>query len=153
MTPLTTQSELTARLTRRHLLIGWSGLVIFLLLGILLETMHGVKAAYYLDTRNVTRRLMWTLAHTHGTLFSLVHIAFAISLGRIAVSSDACLRLASRGMTGALLLMPAGFFLGGLKFHGGDPGVGVFLVPIGALLMLLGTGSFLWGLWRGRRRG
>jgi len=120
------------------------------MLGILLETLHGVKAAYYLDTRNVTRRLMWTLAHTHGTLFSLVHIAFAVSVGRIAVSSEGCLRVASRGMTGALVLMPAGFFLGGLQFHGGDPGVGVFLVPIGGLLMLLGTGSLLWGLLRRR---
>jgi hypothetical protein len=33
--------------------------------------------------------------------------------------------------------MPGGFFLGGLVFYGGDPGLGILLLPVGALLLLL----------------
>jgi hypothetical protein len=142
-------SDLASRLTARHLRIGWAGLVVFIMLGIVLESLHGFKASYYLDTRNVTRRLMWTLAHAHGTLFSLVHIAFALSLSRIVAHPEKCLRLASRGLTGGLLLMPLGFFLAGIKFYGGDPGVGVLLVPVGAAFMLLGAVSFLVLCFRG----
>jgi hypothetical protein len=133
-------------------LIGWTGLLVFLALGVALELLHGFKADYYLDTRNTTRRLMWTLAHTHGTLFSLVNIAFAVSVSRITPAQEALLPWASCGLYGALLLMPLGFFLGGLKFYGGDPGWGIVLVPIGAALLLLGVGAFLVALFRSRGR-
>ena len=144
--------EFVNRLSRRHLLIGWTGLLVFLALGIALELLHGFKSDYYLDTRNTTRRLMWTLAHTHGTLFSLVNIAFAVSVSRITSAQETLLPWASRGLCGALLLMPLGFFLGGLKFYGGDPGLGILLVPIGATLLLLGVGAFLVALVRSRGR-
>ena len=39
------------------------------------------------------------------------------------------------------MLLPAGFLLGGLVIHDGDPGIGVLLVPVGALLLLYGVGS------------
>ena len=134
-------STAAARLSRRHLVIGWIGLLIFLTLGIILESLHGFKSAYYLDTRNVTRRLMWTLAHSHGTLFSLVNIAFALCVTRLAAPRERQLRIASFGLTGALALMPLGFFLGGLKLYGGDPGLGILLVPVGAVLLLMGVGA------------
>ena len=34
------------------------------------------------------------------------------------------------------MLLPGGFFLGGVTFYSGDPGVGVLLVPIGGVLLL-----------------
>ncbi|MEM7232453.1 MAG: hypothetical protein AAF517_09780, partial [Planctomycetota bacterium] len=37
------------------------------------------------------------------------------------------------------LLLPGGFFLGGVFFYSGDPGLGILLVPIGAILMLIGV--------------
>jgi len=126
------------------------GLLIFLTLGIVLETLHGFKAGYYLDTRNTTRRLMWTLAHTHGTLFSVVNIVFALSLARLGMTRDRPLRLVSFAFTGALVLMPLGFFLGGLKTYGGDPGPGILLVPVGALLLLAGVGAFTFDVIRNR---
>jgi hypothetical protein len=135
------------------LLIGWLALLFFLMLGIALEVLHGVKSGYYLDTRNATRRLMWTLAHAHGTLFSLVNIAFALSVSRLSREQARCVSVTSRGLTGALIVMPLGFFLGGLKLYGGDPGVGIFLVPVGALLLLLGVGAFVLGLLRSRAQG
>jgi len=36
------------------------------------------------------------------------------------------------------VLLPLGFFLGGFFTHGGDPGIGVFLVPAGELLLIAG---------------
>jgi hypothetical protein len=35
----------------------------------------------------------------------------------------------------AAVLLPAGFFLGGIVIYDGDPGLGVWLVPIGAALL------------------
>lgn len=142
----------TTTLANQHLLIGWSGLFLFLMLGIALEAMHGLKLPFYLDLRNATRRLMLTLAHTHGTLFSLVHIAFALTLTRFEALNPASLRRASKALNIALILMPLGFALGGIWLYGGDPGVGVFLVPFGALALLFGVGSFLFQLRSQTRR-
>src|SRR5262245_50656003 len=64
----------------RHRRFGWYALLIFSCLGVALETLHGLKVGWYLDTTNETRRLMWTLAHAHGTLLGLVHIALASSV-------------------------------------------------------------------------
>ncbi|HUF62446.1 MAG TPA: hypothetical protein VMN36_10265 [Verrucomicrobiales bacterium] len=125
-------------LIQKHLRIGWGGLLVFLSLGILLETLHGLKLDFYLDVRNSTRRLMWTLAHAHGALFSIIHIAFAATLPRLA-EGERALRLSSRSLTAALILVPAGFFLGGYGVKGGDPGLGIVLVPAGAIGLFLGV--------------
>ncbi len=125
------------RIVHRHLRFGWWSLLCFLSLGIALETMHGFKMGYYLDTNNETRRLMWTLAHTHGTLLSIVHLVFASTLRILPQENSKLQRLASPCLCGASILMPGGFFLGGLIFYGGDPGIGILLLPVGALLLLL----------------
>ena len=125
----------------RHLRFGWWSLLVFATLGLLLESFHGFKVRAYLDVSNETRRLMWTLAHAHGTLVALVHIAFALTLRAV---PDLDLRhppLVSRALMGASMLLPGGFFLGGVQFYAGDPGLGVLLVPIGAALLL--TAIFL----------
>ena len=125
------------RIVHRHLRFGWWSLLCFLSLGIALEAMHGFKLGYYLDTNNETRRLMWTLAHTHGTLLSIIHLVFAATLRLLPQENPKLQRFASPCLCGASILMPGGFFLGGLVFYGGDPGLGVLLLPVGALLLLL----------------
>ena len=120
-----------------HLKIGWWSLLLFLSLGILLEMFHGLKLGLYLDVSNETRRLLWTLAHAHGTLLSLVNLAFAASLQLFAYEDDGALQLASRCLVGATILRPGGFFLGGAVIYDGDPGLGVLLVPVGAVLLAL----------------
>ncbi len=133
----TSNDESNTQLIQRHLLIGWGGLLLFLSLGIVLETMHGLKMDFYLDLRNEARRLMWTLAHSHGTLFSIINIIFALTLSVVGRSSSSGLTFVSWMLVGAITLMPTGFFLGGLVLTGSEPGVGVFLVPVGALLLLM----------------
>jgi hypothetical protein len=125
-----------AALAHRHLRFGWWTLLLFLTLGLVLEALHGFKIGAYLNPSNDTRRLVWTLAHAHGTLFGLLNIAFAFSVGRTPDWPARPRAIASACLRGATLLMPAGFFLGGVRVYAGDPGVGIVLVPVGGLLLL-----------------
>src|SRR5688572_3702087 len=63
---------------RRHLRYGWWALLLFASLGLLLESLHGLKVGAYLDVSNETRRLMWRLAHAHGALLGVLHILFGL---------------------------------------------------------------------------
>lgn len=123
------------RLSLRHLRFGWSSIALFGAIGLVLETLHGFKVGAYMDVSNETRRLMWTLAHAHGTLLGLVHLGLAFTI-QSAGLTGARLERASACVCAAGLLLPTGFFLGGLQFYSGDPGLGIGLVPVGALLAL-----------------
>ena len=122
---------------RRHLRFGWWMLLVFAGLGLALESLQGFKVAAYLDVSNETRRLMWTLAHAHGTLLAVINILFALTVRMSAPATFPGVRPISAGLIAATVLLPGGFFLGGVVFYSGDPGVGVLLVPIGAVLLLL----------------
>ena len=125
----------------RHLRFGWWSLLVFLSVGFCLELLHGFKAGFYLDVTNETRRLMWTLAHAHGTLLGLVHVAWALCLRAFPDLGDGNRRMASRCLVGASVLLPGGFFAGGVQLYGGDPGLGIAAVPAGAAC--LATAVFL----------
>jgi len=122
---------------RSHLRFGWIGLLVFATLGGTLEALHAWKSGAYLGVGNETRRLMWTLAHAHGVGLSLLHIGFATTLKLLFETLTPRLQLASRLLTWATLLLPGGFFLGGVVTYDGDPGLGVLLAPVGALLLWL----------------
>jgi hypothetical protein len=107
----------------------------FGLFGLVLETLHAFKTSAYLDVSNEPRRLMWTLAHAHGTLMGLIHIGFAATLGFWNVRAPQA-RQISTALIAATVLLPGGFLLGGIRFYGGDPGLGVALVPVGAGLLV-----------------
>jgi hypothetical protein len=122
--------------SRRHLRFGWWSLLVFATLGLVLESLHGFKVRAYLDVSNETRRLMWTLAHAHGTLLAVIHIVFGLTLRGGSAPALANPRLISASLYAASVLLPGGFFLGGVVFYAGDPGVGVLLVPAGGVLLL-----------------
>ncbi len=136
-------------LPRRHLKQGWTLLLLFLSLGILLEAMHGFKLGWYLDVSNETRRLMWRLAHAHGVLLALVHIAFGLTVNQIGpslASGSRWTKRASRALTIASLLLPGGFLLGGVIVHEADPWIGILLVPLGALALFFAVASVAFGI-------
>jgi hypothetical protein len=112
-------------------------MLIYLTFGMVLESFHGFKLFWYLDLSNSTRRLMFTLAHSHGTLLGLLNVAFALTLPHLPDWEVGQARLAGRCLLLASLLMPAGFFLGGLVVYGGDPGLGILLVPVGAVCLVV----------------
>ena len=126
---------------RRHFGFGWWSLLCFLTLGFVLELLHGFKIGLYLDVSNETRRLMWTLAHAHGALLGLVHILYALCLRLFPGVAAGSQRSVSWSLIGASVLLPGGFFFGGVSFYSGDPGLGILAVPVGATL--LGIAVFL----------
>jgi hypothetical protein len=127
--------------SRRHLSFGWWSLLIFATLGLALESLHAFKVPGYLDVSNETRRLMWTLAHAHGTLLGVLHVIFGLTLRATGIPAAWNPRPASLCLMGSSLMLPGGFFLGGVAFYSGDPGLGVLLVPVGGVLLLV---AILW---------
>jgi len=121
----------------RHLRFGWWSLLVFLILGLVLEGLHGFKIGWYLNVANESRRLMWTLAHAHGTLLSLVNIALGLSAGALTAGGRPWPRIVSPSLMAATVLLPGGFLAGGLYIYDGDPGLGILLVPLGAAMLLL----------------
>ena len=130
------QGEAIAEAVRTHLRFGWIGLLVFATFGAVLEALHAWKSDAYLGPGNETRRLMWTLAHAHGIGLSLLQIGFAATLKLQFGSISLRLQRASKLLRWATLLLPGGFLLGGIVPYDGDPGAGVLLAPIGALLLL-----------------
>lgn len=133
---MTTPSE-PALYVRRHLRFGWWALLVFLGIGFALELLHGFKVRMYLDVSNETRRLMWTLAHAHGGLLSVIHIAFAVSLRAAPRLAGPNTGLVSACLIAATVFLPGGFFLGGIAFYSGDPGIGIALAPVGAASLIV----------------
>ncbi len=138
-------------LVQLHLRFGWWGLLAFLSMGAGLELLHALKLGYYVDVSNDTRRLLWTLAHAHGSLLAVVHIAFAATLALIPQWNGSPREWASRCLTIALVLIPGGFFLGGVFIYHGDPGLGIFLLPPGALALFAGVWLTARGLQSAKR--
>lgn len=126
---------MTGDLEGVHVRWGWWLIALYVLAGLALEALHALKLELYLHPAHEVRRLLWTLAHTHGTLLGLLHLAFAATLRWGYVRPGALCGAASWGLRLAGLLMPLGFVLGGATHHGGDPGLGVLLVPVGGVAL------------------
>jgi hypothetical protein len=110
---------------------GWISLAAWVVFGLLIEGLIGFRSPALLD--DSVRREMFRLGHAHGTLLNLVLIVAAICarLDLIEVG-----RVTSLGLRVAVVLLPVGFLLAGLWHFKDDPGIGIFLVPLGAVLLL-----------------
>ncbi len=122
----------TASLSSRIVRFGLWSLLAYIALGLTLEALHGFKVAWYLEFE--TRRLLWTLAHAHGVLVSVLTIGFGLMLHRVDATA-AWPRAVAACLLAAVVLLPGGFLLGGIYVYGGDPGPGVVLSPIGGALL------------------
>lgn len=122
-------------LARRHLVVGWTAIAAYLAVGLVLEALHGFKVGWYLDVSNETRRLLLTLGHSHGVLLGLVNLGLALTAPHLGELPG----WTSRALVAATILLPGGFFLGGLVLHGNDPGLGILFVPVGGVLLLAAT--------------
>jgi hypothetical protein len=119
--------------TSRAMVWGWILLSVFLPLGLTLEALHALKVPTYLNSE--MRRELWTLSHAHGNLLGLLCLSFA-ALGERAIADPAARSSVARWLVLGSVLMPAGFFLGGILNHEGDPSLGILLVPLGAACLL-----------------
>lgn len=140
----------TAARALLHFRMGWWTLLFFASVGLGLEALHGFKIGWYLDVANETRRLMFRLGHAHGVLLALVHLAYGATL-RLMQPTPRAAVLGSRALVAASALLPVGFLLGAVGSEGGDPGLGIALVPVGAACLLAGAFSAGWSLRRPSR--
>lgn len=127
---------------------GLAALVLFAAGGVALEALHGFKVSWYLRVEAEGRRELLVLGHAHGTLLALIVLVVTGLWPRLSRVAAARRRFAAASLRGATLLLPAGFLLGGVGAKGGDPGYGILLVPLGAVLLVAG----LLALWPPRRR-
>jgi hypothetical protein len=139
-------TETAAQPFRSALIQGWISVAVWMTFGLLLEGLLGYKTpAYLLDD---TRRELFRLAHAHGTLLGLILLAAALSgqLFKLAPPRAAWISL----RLGAAV-MPVGFLLAGIWHYESDPGLGIWLVPPAALLLIFGVVAFALAA-RGRTR-
>ena len=115
-------------------------------MGVVLEALHAFKAVAYLE--DPVRRLQWTLAHAHGTLLSLAAIVIGMLVLPASRSGEGAKRAADRLFAAGAVLMPIGFLAGGAWHSEGDPGLGILLVPAGALACAAGAAIALAGVLR-----
>lgn len=128
-----TNDQNAASLAFFNVKFGLWTLLLYLTLGLALESLHGFKVAWYLEFE--TRRLMWTLAHAHGVLLSVLAIGFGAILHLADDPAAGWQRTASACLMAATILLPGGFLLGGIYVYDGDPGAGVLLSPVGGALL------------------
>lgn len=127
--------------------VGLAGLFVWLVGGVVLESLHIFKTAAYLE--DDVRRLLWTLAHAHGTLFSALCVIVSKVVPDLPLSARAR-RTSDRLFAAGSVILPLGFLLGGIVHTESDPGVAVLLVPIGAAAA--GIALLIWlGAWFGSR--
>ena len=111
---------------------AWVSLALWITFGILLEAFNAFRSPALLDDH--VRREMFRLAHAHGTLLNLVLLAAALCARLDLIRLDATTVL---GLRGAVVLLPLGFFFGGVWHFKDEPGFGILLVPFGAVLLLV----------------
>lgn len=123
---------------------GWIGVACWMAVGLLLEGLLGYKAPAYLS--DPQRRELLRLAHTHGTLLSGALILAALTARQFGAPP----RLAQLALQIGSVMMPMGFLLAGVWHPEGDPGLAIWLVPPGALLMIFGAVAMALGRYRER---
>jgi len=140
--PADSVAERAADLHRRF---GWTALLFWMCGGLALELFHGLKLGGYL--LDPLRRELWTLAHFHGALLSVVNLAYVRWAEAPGLSAPAR-RGASRALIAGSVLLPLGFLLGGAWHYEGDPGIGILLAPIGGLALIYAVGIQTKSAWR-----
>ena len=118
------------RLTLRT---GYWLLAVSIPLGVTLEALHGFKVRAFVESE--MRSELFRLAHAHGTLLGILCLVFAALAERNV--PEATRGSIARFVAWGAVLMPLGFFLGGILNSEGDPSLGIALVPVGAALLVV----------------
>lgn len=118
-------------LGKRHRRYGWTALFLFLSFGSLLEGLLGFKSIGLL--MDPLRRELWSLAHFHGAMLAIINLVYSQWAENISSSQQ---NIASWSLIFGSILLPLGFFLGGIAHLEADPSLGIFLVPVGTLMLL-----------------
>ena len=90
---------------------------------------------------------MWTLAHAHGNLLGILCVAFA-AVAKRTIPDETARASIARWLRWGAVMMPLGFFLGGVLNHEGDPSWAIALVPLGGLFLLVALVRTALSAWR-----
>jgi len=110
---------------------GWASIALWMTLGLLLEGMLGYKIPAYLN--DPQRRELFRLAHAHGTLLGVLLIAGGLCIRGGVIELQ---RIAAGALRLGAIMMPVGFAVAGIWHPEGDPGIAIWLVPPGAVLVI-----------------
>ena len=116
---------------------AWLGLAFWLAFGLLIEGLIGLRSPVYLQ--DPVRRELLRLAHAHGTILSLLLLIANLYIQK---GLNAPPKLAVVALRAGVFVMPIGFLLGGIWHYESDPGIGIFLAPVGGLLIIFGVIAF-----------
>ncbi|MGE3467187.1 MAG: hypothetical protein AB7J13_09665 [Pyrinomonadaceae bacterium] len=113
---------------------AWFGLALWMTFGLLIEGLIGFRSPAYLQ--DPVRRELFRLAHAHGALLSLLLLIAALFIERKLTAPP---KIATTLLRLGVIVMPLGFLLGGVWHYESDPGMGIFLAPIGGVLVIFGV--------------
>jgi hypothetical protein len=123
--------------------VGWTSLFAWACIGLALEGAHGLKLSDYLDDA-LTRELC-TLAHAHGVGLAIVALVVAeLGLPRLAESRRP---FVARSVALAAITIPLAFLLSTIDHGEADPGIAIWLVPVGALALLAALATLALATW------
>lgn len=124
--------------------VGWTSLLGWACVGLALETANGFKLASYLDDP-LTRELC-TLGHAHGVGLAIVAIVIA-ELG-LPIVAEAQRAWIARATSFAAIAIPVAFLLSAIGHPEGDPGIAIWIVPVGALVLIAALAGIARAAWR-----
>ncbi|MEP7075006.1 MAG: hypothetical protein ABI878_04280 [Acidobacteriota bacterium] len=113
---------------------GWIGVAFWMSFGLLIEGLIGFRSPSYLS--DPVRRELFRLAHTHGTVLSILLLIVFVYLAKNFIARPVAAIWSLRIGT---VLMPVGFLLGGIWHYESDPGVMIFIAPVGGLMVIFGV--------------
>jgi hypothetical protein len=130
---------------RVHARFGWTLLLVSLVFGAVLEGMEGFRWGPVVRDMWVQR--LWSLAHFHGAAFGLLNLIY-VPWADTRALSEGRRTSASRMLIVGSVTMPLGFLLGGIGHFEGDPSIGIFLAPLGAVFVLYTVVIHTLAVWR-----
>lgn len=130
---------------RVHARFGWTLLLVSLVFGTVMEALEAFRWAPLV--RDAWMQRLWSLAHFHGAAFGLLNLIY-VPWADAPALSEGRRSSASRMLRAGSVVMPLGFLLGGIGHLEGDPSIGVFLAPVGALFILYTVVIQTLAVWR-----
>jgi hypothetical protein len=130
---------------RVHARFGWTLLLVSLVFGAVMETLEGFRWAPLV--RDAWMQRLWSLAHFHGAAFGLLNLIY-VPWADTRALSEGRRTSASRMLMVGSAAMPLGFLLGGIGHPEGDPSIGIFLAPVGALFVIYTVAVQTLAAWR-----